>query len=103
MWDDLPWDFVRQFQYNMDIAHDRNFLSSMKKKPTESFREYEIKWREQTVRVKPPIDDVEMITVFLQAQEPDYFKNMMSAMGKSFAKSNKIGEMVENSFKRAES
>ncbi|XP_070054267.1 uncharacterized protein [Nicotiana tomentosiformis] len=73
VWDDMARAFVKQFQYNIDIAPDRNSLSNLKKKPTESFREYTIKWREQAARVKPPMDDHELITVFLQAQEPDYF------------------------------
>ncbi|XP_070029828.1 uncharacterized protein [Nicotiana sylvestris] len=84
------------FQYNIDIAPDRNSLTNLKKKSSESFQEYAIKWREQDSRVKPPMDEVEMVTVFLQAQEADYFQNMMSAMGKPFAKAIKIGEMVEN-------
>ncbi|XP_070048990.1 uncharacterized protein [Nicotiana tomentosiformis] len=41
--DDMAQDFVRQFQYNIDIAPNRNSLSNLKKKPTESFREYGIK------------------------------------------------------------
>nr|XP_009593654.1 uncharacterized protein LOC104090291 [Nicotiana tomentosiformis] len=87
--------FVRQFQYNIDIAPNRNSLSKLKKKSTESFREYAIKWREQAARVKPPMDDHELITVLLQAQEPDYFQNMMSAVGKSFPEAIKFGEIVE--------
>nr|XP_016492026.1 PREDICTED: uncharacterized protein LOC107811583 [Nicotiana tabacum] len=50
IWDDLARDFVRQFQYNIDIAPDRNSLSNLKKKPSESFREYAIKWHEQASR-----------------------------------------------------
>nr|XP_009779806.1 PREDICTED: uncharacterized protein LOC104228948 [Nicotiana sylvestris] len=80
IWDDLAWDFVRQFQYNIDIAPDRNSLSNPKKKSSESFREYAVKWREQVARVKPPMDETEMVSVFLQAQEADYYQNMMSAM-----------------------
>ncbi|XP_019255005.1 PREDICTED: uncharacterized protein LOC109233575 [Nicotiana attenuata] len=71
----------------------------MKKKPIESFREYAIKWREQEARVKPPMDNHELITVFLEAQEPDYFQNIMSAMGRPFAEAIKIGEIVENGLK----
>ncbi|XP_070020681.1 uncharacterized protein [Nicotiana sylvestris] len=71
----------------------------MKKKPMENFREYAIKWREQAARVKPPMDNHELITVFLEAQEPDYFQNMLSAMGRPFAEAIKIGEMVENGLK----
>ncbi|XP_070004826.1 uncharacterized protein [Nicotiana sylvestris] len=71
----------------------------MKKKPTKSFREYAIKWREQATRVNPPMDNHELITIFLEAQDPDYFQNMMSAMGRPFAEAIKIGEMVENGIK----
>ncbi|XP_070005000.1 uncharacterized protein [Nicotiana sylvestris] len=99
IWDDLARDFVRQFQYNVDIAPDRNSLTNLKKKPSENFREYAVKWREQASRVKPPMDEIEMVTVFLQAQEPDYFQNMMSAMGKPFAEAIKIGDMVEHGLK----
>ncbi|XP_070045044.1 uncharacterized protein [Nicotiana tomentosiformis] len=94
VWDDMAWAFVRQFQYNIDIAPDRNSLSNLKKKPTESLREYAIKWREQAA-----MDDRELIIVFLQAQETDYFQNMMSVIGKSFSKAIKIGEMVQNGLK----
>ncbi|XP_033514030.1 uncharacterized protein [Nicotiana tomentosiformis] len=103
IWDDLARDFVRQFQYNVDIAPDRNSLTNFKKKTTESFREYAIKWREQEVRVKPPMDETEMVNVFLHAQEADYFQNMMFAMGKPFVEAIKIGEIVENGLKLAES
>ncbi|XP_070022861.1 uncharacterized protein [Nicotiana sylvestris] len=56
VWDDMAQAFIKQFQYNIDIAPDRNSFSNMKKKPTKSFREYAIKWREQAARVKPPTD-----------------------------------------------
>ncbi|XP_075084516.1 uncharacterized protein LOC142167913 [Nicotiana tabacum] len=99
VWDDMAQAFVKQFQYNIDIAPDRNSLSNLKKKPTESFREYAVKLREQAARIKPPMDDHELIIVFLQAQEPDYFQNMMSAVGKPFLEAIKIGKMVENGLK----
>nr|XP_009788630.1 PREDICTED: uncharacterized protein LOC104236412 [Nicotiana sylvestris] len=45
------------------------------------------------------MDNHELITIFLEAQEPDYFQNMMSAIGRPFAEAIKIGEMVENGLK----
>nr|XP_009794367.1 PREDICTED: uncharacterized protein LOC104241146 [Nicotiana sylvestris] len=60
IWDDMARHFVRQFQYNIDINPDRNSLSNLKKKSSESFREYAIKWRKQEVRVKPLMDETEM-------------------------------------------
>ncbi|XP_019234623.1 PREDICTED: uncharacterized protein LOC109215064 [Nicotiana attenuata] len=74
-----------EFLYNIDIAPDRNSLSNLKKKSSENFREYDVKWNEQAARVKLPMDETEM--------------NMMSAVGKSFAEAIKIGEMVENGLK----
>ncbi|XP_070055372.1 uncharacterized protein [Nicotiana tomentosiformis] len=91
-----PITHLKRYCDQLRGAGDRNSLSNMKKKPTESFREYAIKWKEQASRVKPPMDDHELIIVFFQAQEPDYFQNMMSAMGRPFAEVIKIGEMVEN-------
>ncbi|XP_070018142.1 uncharacterized protein [Nicotiana sylvestris] len=99
IWDDLARVFVRQFQYNIDISPYRNSLTNFKKKTTESFHEYAIKWHEQAARVKPPMDETKMVNVFLQAQEVDYFQNMMSVMGKPFAEAIKIEEIVENSLK----
>ena len=37
VWDDMAHDFVQQFQYNIDIIPDRNFLSNMKKKAIRKF------------------------------------------------------------------
>lgn len=99
IWDGLARDFVRQFQYNIDIAPDRNSLANRKKKHSESFREYAIKWRKQASRVKPHMDEIEMVTVFLQAQEAEHFHNMMLSMGKPFSEEIKISEMVEISLK----
>ncbi|XP_070018007.1 uncharacterized protein [Nicotiana sylvestris] len=82
------------------ITSEWNSLSNLKKKSSESFREYAVKWREQAARVKPPMDETEMVSVFLQAQEADYYQNMMSAMGKTFVEAIKIGEMVENGLKK---
>ncbi|XP_075092442.1 uncharacterized protein LOC142172674 [Nicotiana tabacum] len=99
IWDDLARDFIRQFQNNIDIAPDRNLLLNLKKKSSKSFREYAVKWLKQATRVKPQMDETKMVSVFLQAQEADYYQNMMSMMGKPFAEAIKIGEMVENGLK----
>nr|XP_033511636.1 uncharacterized protein LOC117276396 [Nicotiana tomentosiformis] len=96
VWNDMAQDFIQQFQYNIDIVPARSSLVNIKKKPTESFREYAIKWREQAARVKPPMKEAEMIDYFLQDQDPDYLHYMLAAIGKPFAEVIKIGEIVEN-------
>lgn len=94
VWDDLARNIVKNFQYDIDIALEHNSLLNLKNKPTKGFPEYAMKWREQAARVKPPMDETEMIIVFLQDQEADYFQNIMSAMGKPWAKAIKICEIV---------
>ncbi|XP_070031878.1 uncharacterized protein [Nicotiana tomentosiformis] len=98
VWDDLARDFACEFQYNVEIALDTNSLSNLKKN-VKSFREYAIRWREQDAEVKPLMDKAEMVTVFVQAQESDFFYNMVSSMGKPSAEAIKIGVMVENGLK----
>ncbi|XP_070036478.1 uncharacterized protein [Nicotiana tomentosiformis] len=72
-WDDLAQAFARHFQYNIDIVPDRLSLTKVEKKPSENFREYGFRWREQAARVNPPMEEDEMVEYFLQALEPTYF------------------------------
>ncbi|XP_070040057.1 uncharacterized protein [Nicotiana tomentosiformis] len=95
----MAQDFIQQFQYNIDIVPDRSSLINIKNKPTESFREYAIKWREEAAKVKPPMKEAEIIDYFLQAPDPDYLHYMLAAMRKPFTESIKIGEIVENCIK----
>nr|XP_033508206.1 uncharacterized protein LOC117273216 [Nicotiana tomentosiformis] len=43
--------------YNIDIIPNRSSLSKMEKMPSENFREYGLRWREQAARVSPPVDE----------------------------------------------
>ncbi|XP_075103689.1 uncharacterized protein LOC142178258 [Nicotiana tabacum] len=98
IWDDLARDFVRQFQYNIDIAPDKNSLSNLKKKSSESFREYVVKWREQAARVKPPWMRSKWSVFFYKPKRLLLLEHDI-CNGKPFAEAIKIGEMVENGMK----
>ncbi|XP_070005096.1 uncharacterized protein [Nicotiana sylvestris] len=91
--------FARHFQYNINIIPDFLSLTKREKKSNESFREYRFRWREQAVRVNPPMEEEEMVKYFLQAQEPTYFGHLISAMSKPFNDVVKMGEMVEERLK----
>ena len=45
-WDDLTKTFYQHYRYNTDIAPTRQSLEKIRKKPSESFREYAHHWRE---------------------------------------------------------
>ncbi|PHT98111.1 hypothetical protein BC332_32968 [Capsicum chinense] len=71
----------------------------MKKKNTESFREYEIRWREQAARLKPPMKERKIVELFIQAQDETYYQHLLPALGKSFIEVLKLGEMIEGGIK----
>ncbi|XP_070021259.1 uncharacterized protein [Nicotiana sylvestris] len=98
-WDDMAHAFTRHFQYNIEIVMDRMSLTKMEKKPNESFREYRLRWREQAARVNPPMEEKEMVGYFLQAQDPTYFRHLITAVGMPFNDVVKMGEMVEDELK----
>ena len=110
----MAQDFVRQFQYNVNIMPDHNTLSNTRKKLSEILREYPIKWREQAAQVKPPLNEQKLVDIFIEAQDPDYFHHLTTAMGRPFHKFHhltaaigrpfhtaiKIWEMVESGVKK---
>ncbi|XP_075096443.1 uncharacterized protein LOC142174531 [Nicotiana tabacum] len=98
-WDNLAQAFARHFQYNVKIVPDRLSLTKIEKKPSESFREYGFRWREQAAHVYPPMEEDKMVEHFLQALEPTYLGHLILAIGKSFNKVVKIGGMVEEGLK----
>ncbi|XP_069145552.1 uncharacterized protein [Solanum lycopersicum] len=73
-WDDLANAFVDHYKFHVKIAPDRISITKMKPKSTECFREYAIRWREEAARVHPPMEESEMITYFIQAQESEYYE-----------------------------
>ncbi|XP_070004211.1 uncharacterized protein [Nicotiana sylvestris] len=98
-WDDMAQTFARHFQYNIDIVLDRLSLTKVEKKPSESFREYGFRWREQAARVNPPMEEDEMVKYILQALEPTYYGHLISAICKSFNDVVKMGEMMKEGLK----
>ncbi|PHT66756.1 hypothetical protein T459_31181 [Capsicum annuum] len=97
--DDLANELVQQFQYNVELIPDKKSLTCRKKKNTESFREYAIRWREQAARVKPPMNESKIVEVFIQAQDETYYQHLLLALGKPFIEVLKMGEIIEEGIK----
>ena len=53
-WKDLIAAFIRQYQYNTDMAPDRTQLQNMSKREHESFKEYTQRWKDLAAQVSPP-------------------------------------------------
>jgi len=47
--------FIRQYQYNSDMAPDKMQLENLSKRDNESFKEYAQRWRDLAAQVVPPM------------------------------------------------
>ena len=66
--------FIRQYQYNSDMAPDRMQLQNMGKKGHESFKEYTQRWRDQAAQVVPSMTEKEMITIIVDTLPVFYYE-----------------------------
>ncbi|XP_010314424.2 uncharacterized protein [Solanum lycopersicum] len=98
-WVDMATDFMNRFGFNIENAPDWFYIQNLKKKPSESFREYAIRWRSEAARARPPMEESQMKDYFIRAQEPQYNDRMMLVAKKSFAEIIKLGERIEEGIK----
>uniref|UniRef100_A0A2N9IKT4 Integrase catalytic domain-containing protein n=1 Tax=Fagus sylvatica TaxID=28930 RepID=A0A2N9IKT4_FAGSY len=69
---------LAQYGFNSQIAPDRFDPSEgWRKKSNETFREYAQRWREKAARARPPLDEREMIKIFVDTLKNPYFDRMM--------------------------
>ncbi|XP_058732626.1 uncharacterized protein LOC131604182 [Vicia villosa] len=92
-WRDLVEAFVKQYQYNVDMAPNRTQLQNLTQKANESFKEYAQKWRELAARVQPPMLEREMMDLFTNTLEGQYYSACSASS--SFAELVMIGERIE--------
>ena len=99
-WKDLITAFLRQYQYNSDMAPDRTQLQNMFKKEGETFKEYAQRWRDLAAQVAPPMVEREMITMMVDTLPVFYYEKLVGYMPSSFADLVFAGERIEVGLKR---
>ena len=92
--------FIRQYQYNTDMAPDRTQLQNMCKKEHESFKEYAQRWRDLAAQVAPPMMEREMITMILDTLLVFYYDKLVGYMPSSFTNLVFAGERIEVGLRR---
>jgi hypothetical protein len=98
-WRDLAEAFVKQYQYNADMAPDRTQLQNLSLKSNECFREYAQRWRETASRVQPPMLEKEMANMFMNTLPGPYLERLVGCNASNFADVVSTGERVENYLK----
>jgi len=99
-WKDLITAFLRQYQYNSDMAPDRTQLQNMVKKESETFKEYAQRWRDLVGQVAPPMVEKEMITMMVDILPMFYYEKLVGYMPSSFADLVFARERIEVGLKR---
>jgi len=92
--------FIKQYQYNSDMASDRMQLQSMCKKEHESFKEYAQWWKDLAAPVAPSTIENEMITMIVDTLLVFYYEKMVGYTPSSFADLVFAGERIEVGLRR---
>ncbi|XP_071916224.1 uncharacterized protein [Coffea arabica] len=84
-WLDLSNAFIRQYEYNCELAPTRTTLEGTKRRPSEDHKTYAKRWRRIAAKVEPPMTENEIIRTFIKAHDPPYFEEIFRMTGYSFA------------------
>uniref|UniRef100_A0A2N9FM09 RNase H type-1 domain-containing protein n=1 Tax=Fagus sylvatica TaxID=28930 RepID=A0A2N9FM09_FAGSY len=76
-----------------------NAAEWMEKKSNETFREYAQRWREKAARARPPLDEREMIKIFVDTLKNPYFDRMIGLQMQFFVDLIPVGERIEDALK----
>ncbi|XP_070057188.1 uncharacterized protein [Nicotiana tomentosiformis] len=90
--DTLSW-------FNIENAPDLFYIQNLKKKPTETFREYATRWRSEAVKVRQAPEEEHMNKFFVRAQDPQYYERLMVIENHQFSDIIKLGKRIEEGIK----
>ncbi|XP_070013013.1 uncharacterized protein [Nicotiana sylvestris] len=92
-------DFMDRVRFNTKNTPDFFYIQNLKKKPTETFREYVTHWRSEAANVKPSLDEEQMNKFVVRAQDPQYYERLMVIENHKFSDIIKLGERIEEGIK----
>ncbi|XP_027168644.1 uncharacterized protein LOC113768468 [Coffea eugenioides] len=84
-WLDLSTAFVKQYEFNCELAPTRTTLEGTKRKPSEDHKTYAKRWRKLAAKVEPPMIEEEIVRTFIKAHDPPYFEEIFRMTGSPFA------------------
>ncbi|RDY09148.1 hypothetical protein CR513_06519, partial [Mucuna pruriens] len=90
-WRYLTKAFLKQYNYNEDMAPDHSRLQSMSKREHEGFKE----WRELAAQVQPLLTKKEMVTMFIDTLPSPFYDKVVGNVASSFVDLVVVGERIE--------
>ncbi|XP_070013183.1 uncharacterized protein [Nicotiana sylvestris] len=98
-WVSIASEFMDLFRFNTENAPDVFYIQNLKKKPSETFREYATRWRSKTAKVRPALEEEQMNKFFVKAQDRQYYERLVVIENHKFSFIIKLGERIEESIK----
>ncbi|XP_070005824.1 uncharacterized protein [Nicotiana sylvestris] len=98
-WVSMASNFIGRFRFNTENAPDIFYIQNLKKKPTETFREYASQWRSKAAKVRPTLEEEQMNKFFFRAQDPQYYERLIVIENHKFSDIIKLGERIEERIK----
>ena len=80
IWTELSIAFVRQYEYNCELALTRTTLEGKKRKPSEDHKTYAKRWRKLAAKVEPPMTEDEIVRTFIKTHDLPYFEKMFARL-----------------------
>ncbi|XP_070036893.1 uncharacterized protein [Nicotiana tomentosiformis] len=85
--------------FNTENGPDVFYIQNLKKKPTETFREYATRWRSEAAKIRPALEEEKMNKFFVLAQDPQYYERLMVIDNHKLSDIIKLGERIEEGIK----
>ncbi|XP_040967902.1 uncharacterized protein [Gossypium hirsutum] len=98
-WKDLASTFCEQYKHVSDMVHDRMTLQMMKKKLTETFKQYAQRWRDISAQVEPSLTKTEITVLFINTLKAPFYNKLVGSATKDFVNIVISGELIENAIK----
>ncbi|XP_070021745.1 uncharacterized protein [Nicotiana sylvestris] len=98
-WVSMALDFINRFKFNIENTPDVLYIQNLKKKKTETFREYASRWRSEAAKVRPALYEEQMNKFFVREQDLQYYERLMVIDNNKFPDIIKLGERIEKGIK----
>nr|XP_027067878.1 uncharacterized protein LOC113693538 [Coffea arabica] len=97
-WMDLSTAFIRQYEYNCELAPTRATLEGTKRKPSEDHKTYAKRWRKLAAKVEPPMTENEIAGKIVNMSTLKMQLEALQGQNDSGKKSQSKGKEEETAF-----
>nr|XP_027120519.1 uncharacterized protein LOC113737490 [Coffea arabica] len=97
-WMDLSTAFMRQYEYNCELAPTRATLEGTKRKPPEDHKTYAKRWRKLAAKVEPPMAENEIAGKIINVSTLKMQLEALQGQNDSGKKSQSKGKEEETAF-----